>query len=67
MAFWKDSMINRLSNIINRNRSAAKISQVLCSSARAHKLHIWYPPIPLRKSDKTNPSGKRQVFLVQKL
>ena len=32
MAFWKDSMINRLSNIINRNRSAAKISQVLCSS-----------------------------------
>ena len=31
MAFWKDSMINRLSNLINRNRSAAKISQVLCS------------------------------------
>ena len=25
-------MINRLSNLINRNRSAAKISQVLCSS-----------------------------------
>ena len=32
MAFWKDSMINRLSNIINRNRSVAKLSQVLCSS-----------------------------------
>ena len=32
IAFWKDSMINRLSNLINRNRSAAKISQVLCSS-----------------------------------
>ena len=32
MAFWKESMINRLSNLINRNRSAAKISQVLCSS-----------------------------------
>ena len=32
MAFWKDSMINWLSNIINRNHSAAKISQVLCSS-----------------------------------
>ena len=31
MAFWKESMINRLSNLINRNRSAAKISQVLCS------------------------------------
>ena len=24
MAFWKESMINRLSNLINRNRSAAK-------------------------------------------
>ena len=33
MAFWKESMINRLSNLINRNRSAAKISQVLCSNA----------------------------------
>ena len=32
MAFWKESMINRLSNLINRNCSAAKISQVLCSS-----------------------------------
>ena len=32
MAFWKDTMINRLSNLINRNCSAAKISQVLCSS-----------------------------------
>ena len=32
MTFWKDSMINRLSNLINRNRSAAKISQVLCSN-----------------------------------
>ena len=32
MAFWKESMISRLSNLINRNRSAAKISQVLCSS-----------------------------------
>ena len=28
----KESMINRLSNLINRNRSAAKISQVLCSN-----------------------------------
>ena len=32
MAFWKESMINWLSNLINRNRSAAKISQVLCST-----------------------------------
>ena len=30
--FEKQSMINRLSNPINRNRSAAKISQVLCSA-----------------------------------
>ena len=28
-------MINRLSNLINRNRSAAKISQVLCSNEHA--------------------------------
>ena len=32
IAFWKESMINRLSNIINRNRWAAKMSQVLCST-----------------------------------
>ena len=31
--YRKESMINRLSNLINRNRSAAKISQVLCSNA----------------------------------
>ena len=37
VAFWKESMINRLSNLINRNRSAAKILQVLCSTA--------YPPV----------------------
>ena len=36
MAFWKESMINRLSNLINRNRSAAKISQVLCSTVYAY-------------------------------
>ena len=35
MAFWKESMINRLSNLINRNRLAAKISQVLCSNGYA--------------------------------
>ena len=32
MTFWKESIINRLSNLIYRNRSAAKISQVLCSN-----------------------------------
>ena len=36
MASWKKSMINRLSNLINRNRSAAKISQVLCSSFQSN-------------------------------
>jgi len=35
MAFWKESMINRLSNLINCNRSAAKILQVLCSNMHA--------------------------------
>ena len=38
MAFWKESMINRLSNLINRNRSAAKISQVLCSNLYANAM-----------------------------
>ena len=38
MAFWKESMINRLSNLINRNRSAAKISQVLCSSENGNPI-----------------------------
>ena len=43
MAFWKESMINRLSNLINRNRSAAKISQVLCSTGNAgpERAHSW--------------------------
>ena len=34
--FGKYSMINRLSNLINCNRSAAEISQVLCSSPYPH-------------------------------
>ena len=47
IAFWKESMINRLSNLINRNRSAAKISQVLCSSTNpaclmAHKYQLFF-------------------------
>ena len=43
-ASWKESMINRLSNLINRNRSAAKISQVLCSTD-----HIKYMRISGRR------------------
>ena len=45
MAFWKESMINRLSNLINRNRSAAKISQVLCSNGNSwntvKRTRVW--------------------------
>ena len=41
MSSWKESMINRLSNLINRNRSAAKISQVLCSSEYSNILTQW--------------------------
>ena len=41
MAFWKESMINWLSNLINRNRLAAKISQVLCSSGNTIKDEIY--------------------------
>ena len=35
MSSWKESMINRLLNLINRNHLAAKISQVLFSSKDA--------------------------------
>ena len=34
--FEKQSMINRLSNPINSNRSAAKISKVMSSNVEAH-------------------------------
>ena len=47
--FEKQSMINRLSNPINRNRSAAKISKVMSSSARTsfrpnfgQKYPVWW-------------------------
>ena len=38
--FAKQSMINRLSNSINRNRSAAKISKVMSSSLYGLKHRI---------------------------
>ena len=47
-------MINRLSNLINRNRSAAKISQVLCSNLHPSRrlclpeLHLWSPRVIIR-------------------
>ena len=46
MAFWKESMINRLSNLINRNRSAAKISQVLCSTGYPSLLLLHLLDVP---------------------
>ena len=70
MAFWKESMINRLSNLINRNRSAAKISQVLCSSKNlqnelwarpvASKLSEWRPPTLFLGADTEN--GQKRYF-----
>ena len=46
-ASWKESMINRLSNLINRNRSAAKISQVLCSNANTRLVVLELLALPL--------------------
>ena len=43
LAFWKESMINRLSKLINRNLSAAKISQVLCFNGHALLRHAQPP------------------------
>ena len=37
--FAKQSMINRLSNAINRNRSAAKISKVMSSNTHTQWLN----------------------------
>ena len=58
MSSWKESMINRLSNLINRNRSAAKISQVLCSSDSAHEniAHNF-----LAKLDRNYSCGKKLI------
>ena len=39
---YEASMINRLSNLINRNCSAAKILQVLCSNAHAFVLDFGF-------------------------
>ena len=65
MASWKESMINRLSNLINCNRSAAKISQVLCSS----QYTIWfqflpsnYKPCPLVQPLLNPVQTKREYF-----
>ena len=48
---FKESMINRLSNLINRNRLEAKISQVLCSSG-------WWIPFRLLCQIETYDANK---------
>ena len=39
---FKESMINRLSNLINHNPSAARISQVLCYKGRHNKRLFFF-------------------------
>ena len=56
MASWKESMINRLSNLINRNRSAAIISHVLCSS---NHVLFSFPATPIS----TGIEHKHMLFL----
>ena len=52
--FAKQSMINRLSNSINRNRSAAKISKVMSSSHDT----FWPDIKPLE-----GPQGPKKGYL----
>ena len=44
MAFWKESMISPLSNIINHNHSTTEISQFLCSSNNPVFIRKLYEP-----------------------
>ena len=61
MSSWKESMINRLSNLINRNRSAAKISQVLCSSLQCIKGWMGWGP---RRSTGESPDHQTGVLVL---
>ena len=45
ITFAKQSMINRLSNPINRNRSAAKISKVMSSTLYTHSITTGGPHV----------------------
>ena len=45
--FAKQSMINRLSNPINRNRSAAKIPKVMSSTQHPISLSDHVAPLPV--------------------
>ena len=54
MASWKESMIIWLSNLINCNRSAAKISQVLCSSWDTLVTHLFSLAPPFSPSSTSN-------------
>ena len=71
-ASWKELMINRLSNLINCNRSAAKISQVLCSNLHTPGSHQssllngshWVSCEFVTKNDKNgvDDEGQHQVL-----
>ena len=65
MAFWKDSMINRLSNIINRNRSTAKISQVLCSTTNGVQILASLSEIMGKANAKDDENGERSILLAE--
>ena len=54
MSSWKEPMINRLSNLINRNRSAAKTSQVLCSSSGGQGVGLHGP-----RGSRGEPTGSQ--------
>ena len=58
--FAKQSMINRLSNPINRNRSAAKISKVMSSSKQCHQCK----PCKQRQQFKAFKASLILVFLL---
>ena len=49
--FAKQTMINRLSNVINRNRSTARISKVMSSSCWPTTIDFEIPPDARRPSE----------------
>ena len=59
---FKESMINQLSNLINRNHSAAKISKVLCSIKYLHLLPKT--SFNLSNKNKSLPFGPLVVIVI---
>ena len=58
---FKESMINRLSNLINHNRPAAKISQVLCSSTLWPNNYVGGPKNRIEISNKNHAPPRRSL------